>query len=81
MRILFNEKYSTGPGRGIKNVTFRNIFYKGNGENPSIIERFSEKYNIENIIFENVVINEKKIKSFKEGNIRIEKYTNKIVIK
>ncbi|KAA6326614.1 hypothetical protein EZS27_024304 [termite gut metagenome] len=81
MRILFNEKYSTGPGRGIKNVTFRNIFYKGNGENSSIIEGFSEKYNIENVIFENIVINGKKIKSFKEGNIRIGKYTNKIVIK
>ncbi|KAA6349786.1 hypothetical protein EZS27_002784 [termite gut metagenome] len=81
IRVLFNEKYSTGPGRGIKNITFRNIFYKGNGENPSIIEGFSEKYNIENVMFENIVINGKKIKSFKEGNIGIGKYTNKIFIK
>jgi len=26
LRVLYNEKYSSGPGRGIKNISFKNIF-------------------------------------------------------
>jgi hypothetical protein len=81
MRVLFNEKYSSGAGRGIKNVTFKNIYYNGSSENPSIIEGYSEKNNIENVSFENIVINGKRISSFKEGNVKVGNYTKNIRIK
>lgn len=81
MRVLFNEKYSFGPGRGIKNVTFKNIYYNDIAENPSIIEGYSEKMNIENVTFDTIIIRGKKIKSFEEGNIRVGKFTKNIKLK
>jgi polygalacturonase len=81
IRVLYNPKYSSGPGRKIRNVTFKDIFYNGIGENTSVIEGFSEENNIENIRFENIVINGKKIQSFEEGNIRIGKHTKEIILK
>lgn len=81
MRVLFNEKYSFGPGRGIKNVTFKNIYYNDIAENPSIIEGYSEEKNIENITFDNIVIRGKRIKTFEEGNIRVGKFTKNIKLK
>ena len=25
LRVMYNQKYNTAPGRGVKNITFRNI--------------------------------------------------------
>ncbi|MDR1099311.1 MAG: hypothetical protein LBL28_02405, partial [Treponema sp.] len=83
LRILFNEKCCTGPGRGIENVTFRNISYNYEGwpENPSVIEGYDQSRVISGIIFENIVINGNRITSFGEGNIRIGQFTEHIVLK
>lgn len=81
LRVLFNEKYSHAPGRGIKNVIFKNIYYNDWGDNPSIIKGFSQENNIENITFENVVVNGKRVKSLKEANIKVEDFTKNIKLK
>jgi Endopolygalacturonase len=81
LRVLFNEKYSYGPGRGIRNVVFKNIFYNDIAENPSIIEGYSEKNNIENVTFENIVIGGKRIETLEEGNIKVGKFTRNIQLK
>lgn len=81
LRVLFNEKYSFGPGRGIKDVTFRNIYYNGQGANPSIIEGFSETNKIENISFDNIVVNGIRIKSLKEGDIKVGKFVDNVNLK
>lgn len=81
LRVLFNDTYSHGPGRGIRNVNFKNIYYYDSEENPSIIHGYSDKFNIENITFENIVINGKRAVNFEDANIRIGKYTKNIKIK
>lgn len=81
LRVLYNEKYSHAPGRGIRNILFKNIYYNGAGENPSIIEGFSDENNIEDVTFENVVINWKKINNLKEAQIKIGNYTKNIKLK
>ena len=83
LRVLYNEKYSSGPGRGIKNIRFRNIFYNYSGwpENPSIIEGYDAERNVSGIIFENIVINGKQINNLKEGNIRAGKFTANVIVK
>lgn len=81
LRVLFNEKYSKAPGKGIQNILFKNIYYTGYDENPSIIEGFNEKFNIENIRFENIMINGKKAKTLEDAGIKIGKYTNNITLK
>ena len=81
LRVLFNSKYSNAPGRGIKNILFKNIYYNGTESNPSIIEGFDDKRQIEDIRFENIVVNNKRIKSLEEGNIRVGKFTKNIILK
>jgi hypothetical protein len=81
MRIVYNEKYSAAPGNGIADVSFKNIFYSGQGENQSIIEGFDENRMIRNISFENIVINGKRMKSFEDAGIKVGKYTDGITVK
>lgn len=82
-RVLFNRRYSAGPGRGIQNITLRNVYYDYTGwpENPAVIEGYDEKRGIKDVVFENIVINGKRIKTFEEGNIRIGKFTENITLK
>jgi polygalacturonase len=81
LRIVYNEKYSAAPRRGIANVSFKNIYYSGQGENPSVIEGFDENRMIRNVSFENIVINGKRMKSFEEAGIKVGKFTDGVTIK
>jgi len=83
LRVFYNEKYCTGPGRGIENITIRNIDYNYNGwpENPSIIEGHDAGRLVKNVTFENIIINGKRAETFEEANIRVGKHTEEIVIK
>lgn len=57
VRIFFNKKYCGAPGRGIQNVTFRDVTYDGSGENLSIIAGYDGDHKVEGVVFENLVIN------------------------
>jgi polygalacturonase len=57
LRIFFNPKYCTAPGRGIENVLFKDISYNGNHSELSIIAGYSEERKVKNIRFENLKIN------------------------
>lgn len=63
VNVRFNPKYDTKPGRGIEEVTFRNITYEGLGENPSLLKGLDRERCVKNVTFENVVINGVKMKS------------------
>lgn len=57
LRVFFNRKYCTAPGRGIENVLFKNIVYRGTHASTSIIWGYDEQRGIKNVLFENLVIN------------------------
>ena len=57
LRVAYNKKYCTAPGRGIEDVTFKNITYTGTHANISIIAGYNEARGIKNITYENLVIN------------------------
>ena len=78
LRVMYNEKYNTGPGRGIHNVTFRNISFTGKYVNPSLIEGYSDKYIVDNISFENIWFNGKRISLQKDLNLNLKGYVGKI---
>lgn len=78
LRVMYNEKYNTGPGRGIHNVTFRNISFTGKYTNPSLIEGYSDKYIVDNISFENIWFNGKRISLQKDLNLNLKGYVGKI---
>ncbi|MFQ7114574.1 endo-polygalacturonase [Hallella bergensis] len=57
MRVCYNKKYCHAPGRGIENITFRNITYTGREPNMSIITGYNEERKVKNVRFEKLVIN------------------------
>jgi hypothetical protein len=57
LRVFFNAKYCTSPGKGIENILFRNISYTGKNAGLSVIAGYDETRKVKNVIFENLVIN------------------------
>lgn len=64
--VRFNPKYDKEPGRGIENITFRNITYDGVGEKPSLIKGYDAARKVKNVTFENIIINGQKMKDIKD---------------
>ncbi|MEO6729653.1 MAG: glycosyl hydrolase family 28 protein [Ferruginibacter sp.] len=67
LRVFFNKKYCTAPGRGIENVLFKNVAYNGTNANMSIITGYDSTRMIKNIVFENLCINGKLITDVMTG--------------
>ncbi|KAH7161966.1 glycoside hydrolase [Dactylonectria estremocensis] len=61
MMVMYNQKYNTSPGRGISNVTIRNLSYHGTKAGTTIITGYNETRGIESVKFENLNINGQKI--------------------
>jgi len=76
IRVVDNPKYSTGAGRSIENVSFKNISYNGYGVNPSVIEGYTQTNKVSNIVFENLRINGKLILNADSVNFCIGKFVD-----
>lgn len=63
INVRLNSKYDKQPGRGIEDITFRNITYNGVGENPSLLKGFDKNRIVKNVTFDNVIINGVKMKN------------------
>ena len=59
LRVFYNRKYCTSPGRGIENVYLKNITYTGSHASHSVIEGYDDARLVKNIVFENLTINGK----------------------
>lgn len=57
LRVFYNRKYCTSPGRGIEDVLFKNITYKGSHAEQSIIAGYDDTRRVRDIVFENLVVN------------------------
>lgn len=57
IRIFYNEKYCTAPGRGIEDVLFKDITHTGSNAELSVIAGYNEERKVKNIRFENLRIN------------------------
>ncbi len=58
VKVGYNQKYCTAPGRGVENVSFRNIRYQGNLPNSlSLISGYDAERCVRNVTFENLKIN------------------------
>ena len=54
LRVFYNKKYNTSPGRGIEDVLFKDISYDGHGANASIITGYDDARSVKRITFENL---------------------------
>lgn len=61
IRIFFNKKYCAAPGGEVSNVLFKDITYNGNNSEISIIAGYDDSRTVNNITFENLMINGKHI--------------------
>lgn len=57
LRIFYNRKYCTSPGRGIEDVLFKNVTYTGSHAEVSVISGYDDARQIRNVVFENLVVN------------------------
>lgn len=57
LRVFFNRKYCTSPGRGIEHVYFKNIAYRGTRPGTSMISGYDDARMIKDVVFENLAIN------------------------
>lgn len=60
-KVFFNPKYNTSPGRGIRNVTVKNVSYNGDGEIMSLISGYNETNTVEFVDFQGLTKNGKAI--------------------
>ena len=64
LEVVYNSKYCTAPGRGIENVTFRNISCAAIADlHPSSIEGYDAGRRIRNVTLDNVRIGGRKLKN------------------
>jgi hypothetical protein len=64
IRVMQNSMWTTAPGRGIRNVTFKNLYLNMHNSkvvNSSMILGYDQSRGIENITFENLRVDGKEI--------------------
>ncbi|WYZ45718.1 hypothetical protein EsH8_VIII_001034 [Colletotrichum jinshuiense] len=57
MMVMYNQKYNTSPGRGVSNITVRNLVYNGSNANTAIMTGYDGTRGIEFVRFENLTVN------------------------
>lgn len=81
IKIVYNDKYNSGPGKGISNIRFKNITYQGEIPNPSVVAGWSQNCGVNDIVIDGLYINGKKMTSTKDANIIVGPYAGKIQFK
>ena len=67
VKVGYNQKYCTAPGRRVENVSFRNIRYSGEQPYLSIINGYDEERKVKGITFEGIKINGRLLHDKMEG--------------
>jgi len=74
--------YSRDTIRGrISDISFKNITFTGSTSPKSVFIGYNNKHLIENITFENIIINGKKIKNLEQGNMILNEFTKNFIFK
>ena len=86
VKVGYNAKYCSAPGRGVENVLFRNVRYYGKEPNMSLILGYNEERMVTNVEFVQLKINGKnfyddmpeKLKWYKTSDL-VKMYVNDLV--
>ncbi|CAK7229690.1 hypothetical protein SCUCBS95973_007311 [Sporothrix curviconia] len=57
LHVMNNSMYNTAPGRGIQNVTIKDLSYNGTAPDTAIFVGYSADRGISGVTFENLIIN------------------------
>ena len=80
-RVVYNPKYSGAPGRGIENVLLKNVEYKGNSANPSVIQGYDEDRQVRSVGLKGLRVNGQVIQNSVDGEIRIGDFVDDVNFK
>jgi hypothetical protein len=78
LRVVFNEKYSHAPGRGIEDVTIRNVRFKGGDINRPVIAGYAAERQVSGITIDNVRVAGKRLK---RSDIDVGPYVDRLTVK
>lgn len=79
VRVLQNEKYNPHPGQAVRNIEFDNINFDGECPNPSVIEGYDESRTVDGVVFRNLRINGRTVRSAEEGHFVIGQHAHHVV--
>ncbi len=79
IRVVYNEKYNTGPGRGVRDISFRNIFYQGSNSTMPVIDGLDAGHTVEGVRFENLRVNGKRVTHAAGINLRVGPHAHGVV--
>ena len=78
LRVAFNKKYATAPGRGIEDIHFKNITYQGRHADISVISGYDATRAIKRVTFENLSINGQLMRKADTARFFIGEHTEEI---
>ncbi len=86
LKIFKNGAYNNQPGRAIRNVLFRNVSYHTSqdghtanaGESISEIEGFDDSRLVDQVRFENLMINNQKISDAESAHVRVGSFVKEV---
>ena len=82
LHIAYTPKYNTSPGRGIENITLRNISYSGKGSpSASLLAGHDAGRTVKNIVIENVSVAGKRITGAEPNVLEIGNFVEGVVFK
>lgn len=77
-----NARYNMVAGRGIDNVSFRNIRYAGDGmPGPSVIKGLSPTTAVRNVTIENIIISDRQVRSAADANLEVGSHVENLHVK
>lgn len=78
IRAVFNDKYNLAPGRGVHNITLRNIRFKGGDVNRSVIAGYALDRTVSGVTLQNITIAGKPLQ---QSDIDVGRFVERLVIK
>ena len=81
IQVKWNKDYNPAPGRGIKKIYMEDIYIStGNGEEPSVIAGYNEKFMVRDVVIRRMYRDGKEVKSLEERNIQVGDFVEDIVL-
>lgn len=81
IRVVYNSKYNTGPGRGVRDIYFKNITYNGSNTTYPVIKGLDKDHSVEGVTFERLIINGKLITHAAGANLKVGPFASGVTFK
>jgi hypothetical protein len=81
IRVVYNKKYNTAPGRGISDIYFRNISCNSSTMHSSLVSGFDKTHAVRGITFDHVRVNGRPVRRLHDIGCGTNPFATDIVFK